>query len=218
MLRSSPNTCRGPTGPWQTEGEVLQTRCQHVAGTLGRGGTSPSKLPRRVQEAHRCESHLVFCCLEVILFLCGHWPVYLCSPGSGRWTFQGPCRAACVLCSHGRCHMSALLPGELEGGIVPLESKVLLQSANPTGCAATALSQHPLLSHQSLRDGGHPVQKAWVEPCVSTGRWGAPAPACHNPARGAQSPSITGYKGRPLCHLLSLIPPVENRAGCPQVI
>lgn len=27
--------------------------------------------------------------------------------------------------------MSALLPGELEGGIVPLESKVLLQSANP---------------------------------------------------------------------------------------
>lgn len=131
MLRSCPNTCRGPTRPQQTEGKVLQTRCQHVAGTLGRGGTCQSKLPRRVQEAHRCESHLVFCCSEVTLFLCGHWPVYSCSPGSGRWTFQGPYRAACVLCSHGRCHMSALLPGELEGGIVPLESKVLLQSANP---------------------------------------------------------------------------------------
>lgn len=217
MLKSSPSTCRGPTGPRQTEGEAEQTRCQHVAGTLGRGGTCQSKLPRRVQEARRCESHLVFCCPEVTLFLCGHWPVYSCSPGRGRWTFQGPCRAACVLCSHGRCHMSALLPGEPEGGIVPLESKVLFQSANPLVVLPRPLPD-TLLSHQGLRDGGHPVQKASVEPCVSTGRRGALAPACHNPARGVKSPSITGYKGRPLCHLLFLIPPVENRAGCPQVI
>lgn len=63
----------------------------------------------------------------------------------------------------------------------------------PTGCAITALAGHPLLSHQGLWDGGRLVQKASVEPRVSTGRWGTPAPAYHNPAPGAQSPSITGY-------------------------
>lgn len=214
MLRSSPNTCRGLTGPRQTEGEALQTRCQHVAGTLGRGGMCQSKLPRRVQEAHRCESHLVFCCSEVTLFLCGHWPVYSSSPGSGRWTFQGPCRAACVLCIHGRCHMSALLSGELEGGIVPLESKVLLQSANPLAVLPQPL---PDTLCFPIRACGM-VGALYRKPCVSTGRWGTPAPACHNPAQGAQSPNTTGYKGRPLCHLLSLIPPAENRVGCPQAV
>lgn len=108
MLRSRPNICRGPTLPQQAAGRDLLTRCRHMTGTLGRGGRPQSRLVRRVQEAHRYESHLVFFCPDVNLCLCGSWPLPLGSPGGGRRTFQGPCRAACALCIHGRCHMSTL--------------------------------------------------------------------------------------------------------------
>lgn len=159
-----------------------------MAGTLGRGGTCQSKLPRRVQEARRCESHLVFCCPEVTLFLCGHWLVYSCSPGSGSWTFQGPCRAACVLCSHGRCHMSALLPGELEGGIVPLESKVLLLSANPLVVLPRPVPRHPLLSHQGLRDGGHPCTESLGRALCVYWEVGRTCPSMSQPSSGSKKP------------------------------
>lgn len=64
-------------------------------------------------------------------------------------------------------------------------------------------SPSPLLFHHGLWDGGGPGQKASVEPCVAGGgRWGAPTPACHNPALGAHT-TATGKAS------LSLIPPPD---------